>query len=252
MSFYQIIEKLISHWRMYYFSELLLMITCVLCIRSALKWRQKDRLRVLLLTYFMAGGALFFLTCPLDLFKVFTVSTRLACIEICNTLFELVEFIVFYHFFNFCLCSKNARTLLKLFLIVLVPLIVSFLLWVICSSPRQGSIVKVSGTLNALESAFLCIICLAYFYQLITQKGQRPIVERESFHIFLAIFFYAVLTIPFFITLYDVFQVEKSVYYILTACHYALLTILLLTIRSSFFRKKQDVVQLRPGVTLSI
>jgi len=172
------------------------------------------------------------------IFEILIGKKMVILFEISNTLFELAEFIAFYYFFKKCLQNKKFQKIFRIFFIVLVLSIVTFFTRLTFPNYTIYNIRKHSLIINVIEFYFILAMCLAYFYELLTDVPEMNLLKRPSFFIVTSTFFYTALFIPFFVLADDILHTTgKSFYFILFAWHYLLLTIVLLSISKAFLCK---------------
>jgi hypothetical protein len=198
---------------------------------------RRERERLFFVFYFFAGILLFAISSPFDLLKVFPERNAVALGEGFNTTFELIEFIAFYWFFKKSL-RDNLRIILKVFLICLLTIATLFFISLSFPGYSTENIRVHSLLINVIEFFFIALLCLAYFYELLTRTPKISLLQRPSFFIVTSAFFYSVLLIPFFIVAHYMRRNEHPVYFAMFSCHYLLLTIMLLTIGKAFLRRQ--------------
>jgi hypothetical protein len=235
---HEIIDKLLNHWRANFFTESILIAAFIFCFIIGLLYHYNEKERIFFLAYFFIGVILFVVANPIDFLRILTGKKLVIFSEISNTIFELVEFIAFYYFFKKCFQNKKIKKISKIFLICLCIFIAAFFTGLIFPDYTIENIRNHSLFINVIEFFFLAVMCLTYFYELLTGIPKINLFQRPSFFITTSTFFYSVLSIPFFMIAWDIRKIEKSFYFILFSCHYIVLTILLLTISKAFLCRK--------------
>jgi hypothetical protein len=232
-----ITERIISYWRSIFFIEPILDLSFIVCFIIGIFYHYKNKERLFFVVYFLSG-IIFFV--PLRVIlgcQILTEKQATILLESANTLFELAEFLAFYHFFLRCLLSNSTRKILHFCFYSL--LIVSAVFLIMLASPGYAvhDIRVHSLFINVIEFFFLFIMCLAYYRELFTDIPVKNLFNRPSFFIVTSTFFYSILMIPFFLIANDVRIEELLVHNILFACHYLLLIILLISISKAFLCK---------------
>ena len=230
----EIIERFINHWRKDAFMELLLILFFSYCIILGLFYNHKKKERLLFLAYFFVGTILFVSLDLVIAFKLLTGKIYYIYIEVANTIFELAEFTAFYYFFKACLQRKIFKKTSKIFLAILLSIIIFFFIGLSFIEYSQTAIKRHSLFINVIELFFLFTMCLAYFYELLTNIPKTNLFQRPSFFIVASTFFYTALIIPFFMLADDILKISASIYTILYAWHYLLLIIVLFSISKAF------------------
>ena len=226
----EIIEKIIIHWRRNYFTEPILILVFIFCFIIGLIYRYKETARAFFLLYFLFGILLFVVMNPVDFFQVITGRKLAVLSEISNTSFELTEFTAFYYFFRKSFRNKKHQKLSKIFLISLCIIVGLFFSALAVPGYAIDSIRKHSFFINVIELFFLAFLCLTYFYELFTDLPKINLAQRPSFFITSSTFFYSVLLIPFFVLAHDMSKMDRQFCNVLFACHYILLTVMLLAL----------------------
>ena len=232
----EILGKLIAHYKANFFTEPILVLTFIFCCVIGLLYHYRERERFFFLGYFFTGVALFVVSVTMDNF-IFSGRERAIIDEIFNTTFELVEFSCFYYFFRKCLENKNIHKISGAFLRALFAISGIFFTVLWWPEYQIDKIREHSFYINVLEFFGLAFLCLCYFYELFTSAPKKTLFQHSSFLITTSTFFYSVLMIPFFIIARDIWKNERSLFWVLSSCHYLLLTIVLLTLARAFLRK---------------
>lgn len=235
--FHEVIDRLLRHWKANFFTEPVLILTFIFCFIVALRRHYKEKERILFVFYFAMGVTLFVFANTVDIFGLFGKRST-TFLEVCNTIFELVEFIAFYFFFKKCL-GKRYHRISQIFLLVLLSIMVIFFCGIfLVPSYSLAQIKRDSLTINTVEFLFLGIWCLGYLYEVFRLPSAANLVRRPSFFITCSTLFYSTLLIPFFLVAPEILERERWFANMLFSCHYVLLTILVLTIFKAFLWRK--------------
>jgi hypothetical protein len=234
---HEILERLVAFWSRTFFIEPVVILSFLFCFVIALFHNYKERERIYFLIYFFIGLAMFVVTVLLIMFKILVRRDLAIYQEVSNSIFELSEFIAFYFFFNKCLQNKNCKKVLKIFLGLLLLIFLAFFTRLILPGYSTESLRNHSIFINVVEFFLLSVMCLAYFYELLTLAPQMNLLRRPSFFIVTSTFFYSVLMIPFFMLSRDISKTKISTYETLFAAHYILLTIMLIAFLKVFLCK---------------
>jgi len=234
---HEIIGRLINFWRRTFFTEPILLLCFILCFIIGLLYNYKKKERLLFLIYFFIGTILFVSLNIIVAFKLLSGKKYIVYYEISNTIFELAEFSAFYYFFKVCLRTKAFKNILKIFFATLLSIIIVFFIGLTFPEYSQNKIARHSLFINVIEFFFLFAMCLAYFYELLTNIQTTSLYRRPSFFIVTSTFFYSVLIIPFFMLALDIFKTSTTTFYILFGCHLFLLATVLFSISKAFLCK---------------
>jgi hypothetical protein len=238
----EIIHRLIKYWQRSFFTEPILLSAFIVCFITAAVCHHKQKERFFFLLYFFAGILLLGVNSPLVFTRIYRGRNLAVHLEIANTLFEVAEFAAFYIFFSQALRSKVFRKMSKIFFITFCVISLLFLIALLFPDYSKDNINKHSLFVNVIEFFFLAIICLTYFYELFTHTPNLSLLRRPSFLITASAFFYSVSLIPFFMIANDVFKNDSTFYRILFACHFLLLTLVLLTLLNALLCKDRITI----------
>lgn len=233
----EIFKRLMNFWSRSLFIEPFLVLALIIGFTIGVFNAHKEKERIYFLIYFLSGILLFIIGTILVISRLYPVKESIEIGEIDNTIFELIEFIAFYHFFRKCLRTRRIKQVLKLFLILLCTIISFFLIGLIFFPYLISNIGEYSLFTNVVEFFFLTVLCLAYFYELYSSVPEMNLFKRPSFLIVTSCFFYTALMIPFFMIASEMLHFISLVYYILTACHYLTFIILIFGITKAFLSK---------------
>ena len=234
----EILGKLIAYYKANFFTEPILVVAFISCCIIGLRYHRRERQRIFFLGYSFMGVLLAFFVATVDYTHLLPVRGKVMAEEILNTIFELAEFTCFHYFFKECLQNKKIHNISKAFLTSLFIISIFFFTFLCFQVYTNDKIKEHSFFINVIELFFLAFLCLAYFYELFTTTPKMNLVERPSFLITTSTFFYSVLLIPFFIIARDLWKQERPLFSVLFACHYVLLSIVLLTVGKAFLRKR--------------
>jgi len=234
---YELMQRLINFWGKSFFTEPVLILLFVFCFIVGIFYHYKNKVRIFFLIYFFSGIILFVPVTVIIACKILTEKQIAVLQESANTVFELVEFVAFYFFFQMCLQNNKLKKIIHLFLYFLIAIIIVFFIKLTLPSYTVYNIRVHSLFINVVEFFFLFAMCLAYYRELFTDIPIKNLFKRPSFFIVTSTFFYTILMIPFFLIAYDVHDAEIAIYDVLFACHYLLLMILLISISKAFLCK---------------
>ena len=233
----EIIDSLIKYWRRTFFTEPILLAAFIVCFIACAICHYKQKERFFFLLYFFVGIVLLVVNSPLLFRRIYHGRNLAIHLEIGNTLFELAEFAAFYIFFSHALRTKNFQKMSRIFLITLCAITATFFVALIFPAYSEENIDKHSIFINVAEFFFIAILCLTYFYELFKYAPSVNLLRRPSFFITVSAFFYSVSLIPFFMIANDMFKNQSTYYHILFACHFLLLTVVLLSLLNALLCK---------------
>lgn len=193
MDFSRIIEK----FQRYYYSEFLMFIAELAALIIGLLYVRKDKIGRFFLAYIA-----FELSILLTDFY-FLADNRLSqkfynyFIYTTNSLIAYVELLVYFHYFRKLLHGNRIKKILtvltiiySLLIIILITTKFSFI------TNRYYYLAYITG---AIEFVFMLVPCVYYFIQLFKTSSSFRLTERPSFWIVTGIFFFSLISIPYYL-----------------------------------------------------
>jgi hypothetical protein len=155
-------------------------------------------------------------------------------LEITNATFALIEFSFFGFYFHKILKIKFISFINASYGVMLLILLVNFL-----AHTRKGKveiITLISGTdrIVSLELIMLIVLSLIYYYKILKDGINKKLTTEPSFWIITGLFFYSIVSTPFFIIGLEILLTDLRLYYFLFALHYLFSAILFITISKAF------------------
>jgi len=233
----ELIYDFIQFWRKTLFLEPLLILLFIGCFVISITRHKKEKERLYFIPYFFAGIALFTVYSPPILLALYRGRQFVVMEETTNTVFEFTEFLAFYFFLKKCLAYRIFKNILTVLFILLIVVIAGFFVALTLPGYSVYYIKQHSLFINVIEFSFLCIMCLAYFYEVFTSEPQKQLFKRPSLLIITSAFFYSALMLPFFAIANVVGSKERLTYYLLFSFHFVLLGILLISIARAFLQR---------------
>ena len=117
-------------------------------------------------------------------------------IYITNSFISVVELCVYYYFFFRVLQNIIVKHAMKFLLIVFMIFFVGL---IISNTKKIDSYGHFSGIIGAAEFLFLLLPCFTYYFELFSMKTSEDLLKRPSFWIVTGIFFYSVVSIPYYL-----------------------------------------------------
>lgn len=160
---------------------------------------------------------------------------RLALLEITNSVLVVLEGFVFIYYFKIILKLKFLNHAPSFFLSATLTL--TIMMCILINNPKttKDEIVTFSLLLNILEFFVLLLLCLTYFYKFVkTEVGKSiSLKDTPSFIIITGLFFYIIISLPFFLVGSKLAKFENA-YYLMYSIHYVSLSILFLGFEKAF------------------
>ncbi len=193
MDFSKIIEQL----QRTYYSELLMLCAEFTALIIGLVYVRKDKAGQLFIAYI----AFDFCILLADLFFMSNTSTTKKFnsdfISTTNTLVAFVELLVYFHYFRKILKGDKIKNILTGLTLIFSAIIIVFLTTRFSFvTNRYNYISYMAGT---IEFIFLLFPCIFYFLQLFKTNSLLPLTHRPSYWIVTGIFFYSLVSIPYYL-----------------------------------------------------
>lgn len=114
-----------------------------------------------------------------------------------NDLIALTELLVYYYYFSILLLSDKIKILMKSLAILFSVIIVIYILTRFSFLTIRYS--YISYLVGAAEFIFLLPPCLFYFYKILSVNSETKLFKRPSFWIVSGIFFYSMVSVPYYL-----------------------------------------------------
>ena len=117
-------------------------------------------------------------------------------IYITNSFICVVELCVYYYFFFRVLQNGIVKHTMKFLLMVFMIFFVGLIIF---KTKKIDSYGHFAGIIGAAEFLFLLLPCFTYYFELFSNKTSEDLLKRPSFWIVTGIFFYSVVSIPYYL-----------------------------------------------------
>lgn len=197
-------KELIDSSKDFYFSDLLMTLITILCFFVSLRLRKKHKgleyfflyplicliqtSNIYIPTFFLSNSK----------FKYLIVEDNIATI-----IFLLIEFLIFFIYFNTILKSKTISYILKLLPIIYLISYVTLLYYFIYKNNESLFLFYM------IQIAFFLTISILYLVELFIVPPIENLAESTSFWIFIAISLYFLCTSPIFISIQFIISENK-------------------------------------------
>jgi hypothetical protein len=230
----EIVRQLLANWQRTFFTGFLVDLIFIVCIIVGLIYFDQQKEKLFFIIYFFIGAVLFIGLDVLEAFN-FLANRRLRIIfELGNTAFEIFEFSAFYFFFIRLFKKKIFIWLAYSFLVVLLITCSIFFGRFLYPGYSVINFQRHSLYINVMELFFVAVLCLSYFYELLTAVPKLNLLRRPSFFIVTTAFFYSILTLPFFVVAHDMYLLQRSLYDMVFSFHFIFLILMLAAILNAF------------------
>lgn len=191
-----IIQKLLTYFAAKSYGDLLIAIFELIVILIGLIYVRKQKAGIYFLAYLIFDFIISVCDVYVELSPSFSRRDSRIFIGYTNVLIAMAELLAYTYFFSKIIQSKFAIKLIKLFLGIFVLVIILFVI------TRYSFLTQryyyMTNVIATLEFLFLIPPCMAYFFELFKNDVSQNLHERPSFWIVTGIFFYSVISIPYF------------------------------------------------------
>jgi hypothetical protein len=187
-------ENILKEWRNFYFIpplmylvELATIIIAILYVRGTVVGR-----------FFLYYLLFDFLIFNVDEAFVFFSKPEPTFVIVTNTLVGLIELLAYSLFFSHAIVYEKSRKIIKISSIFYFFLAIIYII-IQCLSKEMAENYFFTS-IPAFEFFLLLFPCIIYFRQLFVEQKLIDLFNRPSFWITTGVFFYAIISIPFYLT----------------------------------------------------
>lgn len=234
-------ENLLDSFERLHYTGILWLISSLVALIIGLKNYRKERSFQLLIIYCLSSLLLMNVTFNFINYSLkFSKYKSFIYSEIINTFFVIVEISTFFYFFKQILNSKLVQHLIKVFSIILLMLCIAFLIKLTENGISKFQIRNISYSINIIEFFSLIILCLIYFYRILTKDQIKPVKlnDSPSFWIVSGLFFYCIVSLPFLFIGNKMYVRSPYLFYLMGSIHYTSISLLFLCLAKAFSCKK--------------
>lgn len=177
-----------------YFTEPLLGLFEVIAITVGILYIRKDKIRYFFLFYIILDFIILNIDFYIIGFSNYSKTERKYFFGMSNILISYVELSVYYFYFSKTLRSRKIKKFMKISFVFFSFIILIFL----TNNLEFLNYADVYTSLGALEFILIIPVCLTYFLELFDNPTTN-LFQRPSFWIATGIFFYAVISIPYYL-----------------------------------------------------
>ena len=188
--------------------ELVALITSLVYVR-------KQRIGQLFILYILLDITVLLIDFYLFSFGEKNKTARSIFISYANASIGLIELVAYFNFFKHVLKNRLiVKTMSALEILFVIIMLLYFMTGFKFLSERLGYI---SYLIGVIEFIFLLLPCAIFFYEIINNDSILTLAERPSFWVTTGIFFYAFISIPFYLLSRYFLGSEYKLQYILAA-----------------------------------
>jgi hypothetical protein len=138
----------------------------------------------------------------LILYWIFKALTQIneqlrSTIYVGNSLVSLFELLVYFQFFKHVINNRAVIKWMRFARIIFLMLVCLYLISMFSFISIRFR--YISYLIGALEFCFLLPPCLVFYYQLLKTNSKLKLLERPSFWLVTGIFFYSLISIPYYL-----------------------------------------------------
>lgn len=231
-----VIQKILKLWDISYYTYPLLLICVLTCILVGLRNYRREKNHYLLLIYAILTLLLFIINVAINI-QYDKGQTKTILNETSNTLFAILEFILFAMFLWKILKSKISKIFLSIAFFILLASVLNFLIQISNPNTPIDKIIKLSFNINILEFFSLLIACLIFFYESLHKELTFDLPNSPSFWVITGLFIYCIASIPFLSIGYNLQISQSNLYILMYSIHYICLSIFFIALTKAFLCK---------------
>lgn len=190
-------EKLADYLQMRYYGDLFMGVFEFSAIIIGLLFVRQYKVGVYFLIYLIFDFSVLVCYDYLRISQVWTSGEVSNFRDITNVFISLIELLVYSVFFLSVIHNNTIVKLVKIFRIVFIATILFFTILQLIFG--IGRLSYASDLISVLEFSFLLTPSLVYFYELLRMDPVINLYQRPSFWIATGIFFYSVISIPYYL-----------------------------------------------------
>lgn len=229
-------SRLLKDWNNNYYTIPLMWIieltTIIICIINS----KKEKAKYVFLTYLVIDFCILLVGFYVQIDPSISRGENKAFFTNTNVIIALVEITIYYYFFHLLGIYNNKKILTGLYITYLFCVFIYFSKKInfIASTPIHGT-----NIVGAIEFILLLPPCFLYYKHLLKTTSILTISERPSFWIITGIFFYSLVSIPYYLLMSYFTQTRYEYKGILSAAFYYIpFTINFIFLSKAFLCKK--------------
>ena len=191
------LERLIEYLGKYYYSMLLMFIVELTALIIAVIYVRKSKIGRFFIFYIVLDFCILIVDLYLTAIPTLISKFRNIFSNYTNPLIALTELGAYYYFFSKVLSGARVKTLMELLGLFYFILIIIFVTTKFSFLSLRFD--YISYFLGVIEFLLLLPPCFVFFYQLINSRSELKLFERPSFWIVTGIFFFSIISIPYYL-----------------------------------------------------
>jgi hypothetical protein len=191
------IEELVLFFQKGYYAIPVMALFEIIAIAVGLRFARNDRTGVFFTAYLIFDFSILMWDNYIEVSPSYTMDEYHFIVALTNPLISCFELLAYYYYFIQVIKNKTVTQLMKILRSLFIAVMVIFV--TTRFSFMTNRFVYVSNLIGALEFLFLLPACFVYFYEILKYDPLINLSHRPSFWIVTGIFFYSVLSIPFYL-----------------------------------------------------
>jgi len=189
-----IVADIVDSWRKYYYTVPLMYLTELITIILGFLYAKKTFIGRLFLSYLLFD----FILLNIAEFLEIKSTPKITFTTVTNSLVSLFELVAYYYFFARTLNNMSALKGIKFGFVVYGTLNIVYILTRWASDKTSQNYFLTS--IPTFEFLLLIFPCIVYFRQLFIEDSTIDLFDRPSFWITTGVFFFSILSIPYYLT----------------------------------------------------
>lgn len=231
-------DRLLRSWQITFYSQIFMFVVELTALLLGILYARKDKAVRWFIFYIAFDFCILLTHWYMDIDITISKAFKSIYLNITNSLIASVELLAYFYFFSLVLKGKNIKLVLKILSLLFLLIIILYLTTRFSFITHRFS--YITYLIGALEFLLLLPLCLLYFYQLINKiNSSRPLLQIPSFWIVTGIFFFSIISIPYYLVNLSLLNSSTKTRYIFaTALYYLPFSINFVFLSKAFLCKK--------------
>lgn len=192
-----VFERLWQFYERGHYGNLIMPVFELIAIIIGLRFVRNDKLGRLFLVYLTFDFLIYLANTYLEPFSSLTTRQVVLYHNISNNLISLVELLVYFYFFSTILNNKKIIKTMQISAMIFT-LLMALLFIAVGYGFLTTRFSYLTNLIGTIEFMLLVPPCFVYYYELFQNDPVINLHQRPSFWIVTGIFFYAVISIPYY------------------------------------------------------
>jgi len=213
-------DKLIDNFSKYYYTPLLMLIVEATALIIAIIYIRRTKIGKAFIFYIAFDFCLLIVDCFLISHPGIAPKFRSQFMTYINNLVALTELLVYYIFFYIILSNSKIKNLMRVLALFFAIIIAVY--FITRLNFLTNRFIYISYLIGVTEFIFMLPPCFFYFYNILTVDSEVSLLKRPTFWIVTGIFFYSLISIPYYLLNRYLSDHDKQLWHALQAALYVI------------------------------